>query len=110
MRQFVWIIAAAAPLFAASQYVEGRVIIEWRRWLAEQLLGAYFSDHAYYRLKLGAFGGAGAGRPSGGEGQLGGGGGESGGGGGVLDNPDQVGRGFRCTTCPACPSTAAAHM
>lgn len=40
---FVTVIVLAVPLFAVSQYVEGRVVIEWRRWLAEQLLVAYFA-------------------------------------------------------------------
>lgn len=43
VRSFLGVIVVAAPLFALSQYVEGRVIVEWRRWLAEQMLVAYFA-------------------------------------------------------------------
>ncbi|GAB4815129.1 hypothetical protein N2152v2_002175 [Parachlorella kessleri] len=87
LRQFMWVIAAAAPLFAGGQYVEGRVVIEWRRWLAERLLAAYFADHAYYRLKLGGLGAGGGGAGTGGAGTAGSLG--AGADGGVLDNPDQ---------------------
>jgi putative ATP-binding cassette transporter len=63
---YVWIIALAVPLFSLNVYVDARIAIAWREWLARRLLGEYFSRRAYYRLTLRAPGGANA-----------------------LDNPDQ---------------------
>ena len=66
--RFAGIAAAAAPLYAASDWVTTRLAIEWRAWLAGHLLGAYYADRGYYRLH-------GDGVPAGGEVEGGGGGG-----------------------------------
>mmetsp|Transcript_14977 Transcript_14977/g.45203 ORF Transcript_14977/g.45203 Transcript_14977/m.45203 type:complete len:636 (-) Transcript_14977:410-2317(-) len=54
--QFVGIIAMATPSFALADWLEARLKLEWRRWLTARLLGAYFSDRAFFALKLQAAG------------------------------------------------------
>ena len=49
MRQFVLIIVVAAPLMAVQYYLEARLTLEWRRWLTNRLLMAYFSDQTFFR-------------------------------------------------------------
>lgn len=48
---FVAIIVFAAPLFALSEFVDARLIVEWRRWLCKELLVSYFSDRSFFKLK-----------------------------------------------------------
>jgi ABC-type uncharacterized transport system fused permease/ATPase subunit len=48
---FVGVILLAAPLFALNEYVDSRIAVEWRAWLARRLIAAYFRDQAYFRLK-----------------------------------------------------------
>ena len=47
---FVLIIIIAAPLFAATEFIEARLQLEWRRWLCRELMHGYFSNRAYFRL------------------------------------------------------------
>ena len=49
---FVAIIAVAAPLFALNEYVDSRISIEWRAWMARRLITAYLGDRAYFRMKM----------------------------------------------------------
>lgn len=46
---FVVIIVFAAPLMAIQYYTEQRLTLEWRRWLTNRLLMAYFSDQTFFR-------------------------------------------------------------
>ena len=50
-------------MFAATDFVEMRLVLEWRRWLTQHLLAGYFANRTFYQLHH----------------QL-----------GLLDNPDQV--------------------
>jgi len=50
--RYAGIIAAAAPLFALSDWVEDRLKLAWRAWLASSLMGDYFGGAAFYRLHL----------------------------------------------------------
>ena len=52
MRSFCGVIAFAVPLFATAEYMETRLVLEWRRWLTRELLLSYFADQAYFRLTL----------------------------------------------------------
>ena len=61
--KYAGIILLAAPLFAASDFVEQRLVLEWRRWLTTHIMAGYFANRAFYNLHH----------------QL-----------GLLDNPDQV--------------------
>ncbi|KAH7621929.1 hypothetical protein Ndes2526B_g02746 [Nannochloris sp. 'desiccata'] len=49
---FVGIIIFAAPLFALNEYIDSRISIEWRSWMASRLISSYFNDLAYFRLKM----------------------------------------------------------
>ena len=49
---FVGIIIFAAPLFALNEYIDSRISIEWRSWMASRLISSYFADLAYFRLKM----------------------------------------------------------
>ncbi|KAK9832987.1 hypothetical protein WJX74_003669 [Apatococcus lobatus] len=49
---FVVIIIFAAPLMAIQYYTEQRLTLEWRRWLTNRLLMAYFSDQTFFRLHI----------------------------------------------------------
>lgn len=53
---FVGVVCIAAPLFAINEYVDNRLAIEWRLYLTRRLLKAYFSNQAYFRLKMDAGG------------------------------------------------------
>ena len=48
--EFLFIIVIAAPLFALNDWLESRLIVEWRRWLTRQLLRGYFANRAFFRL------------------------------------------------------------
>lgn len=50
--RYAGIIAVAAPLFALSDWVEDRLKLAWRAWLASRLMGDYFGNAAFYRLHL----------------------------------------------------------
>ena len=50
---FVVIIIFAAPLMAIQYYTEQRLTLEWRRWLTNRLMMAYFSDQTFFRKCLG---------------------------------------------------------
>lgn len=52
-RRYVCILLAASPLFALSKFVQGKLGLDWRRWLTEHLCGLYFSNRAFYSLKIG---------------------------------------------------------
>lgn len=52
-RRYVVILLAAAPLFALSRFVQGKLGLDWRRWLTEHLCGLYFGNRAFYALKIG---------------------------------------------------------
>lgn len=40
----------AAPLFAATDFIEGRIKLEWRRWLCREFMNSYYSNRAFFRL------------------------------------------------------------
>ncbi|KFM24165.1 putative ABC transporter ATP-binding protein [Auxenochlorella protothecoides] len=50
--EFVGVAAVATPLFALSEWVDGLLVIHWRRWLTGHMLDAYYADRAYYRIML----------------------------------------------------------
>lgn len=50
--KYAGVVAAAAPLFAVSDWVEDRFRLAWRNWLTGHLLDEYFGDVAFYRLHL----------------------------------------------------------
>lgn len=52
-RRYVAILLAAAPLFALSKFVQGKLGLDWRRWLTQHLCGLYFTNRAFYALKIG---------------------------------------------------------
>ncbi|KDD74360.1 hypothetical protein H632_c1372p1, partial [Helicosporidium sp. ATCC 50920] len=52
VRAFGLVILLAAPLFAATDWVDSLIIVHWRQWLGAELVRAYFADRAFYRLKL----------------------------------------------------------
>ncbi|CAN0152237.1 unnamed protein product, partial [Scytosiphon promiscuus] len=52
-RRYVVLLLAAAPLFALSRFVQGKLGLDWRRWLTEHLCGLYFRNRAFYALKIG---------------------------------------------------------
>lgn len=35
------------------RFVQGKLGLDWRRWLTEHLCGLYFSNRAFYALKIG---------------------------------------------------------
>ena len=49
---FVGIILFGMPLFAAADWAEALLKLEWRQHLTNQLLRTYFSGRAFYNLKL----------------------------------------------------------
>jgi len=51
---FVGIILFGMPLFAAADWAEALLKLEWRQHLTSQLLRTYFSGRAFYNLKLNA--------------------------------------------------------
>lgn len=61
--RYALVILVAAPLFSASDFVEMRLVLEWRRWLTNMLMAGYFANRTFFKLHH----------------QL-----------GLLDNPDQV--------------------
>ena len=44
------LIMVAAPLFAATDFVEDRLKVEWRAWLTKSLLASYYTNRSFYRL------------------------------------------------------------
>lgn len=50
--KFVGIIVIAAPLYAYYHYMQDLLSLEWRVWLTEYLLSSYFSNRAYFDLKM----------------------------------------------------------
>ena len=40
----------AAPLFAANDFVEDRLTLEWRNWLCKELLRGYYANRSFYKL------------------------------------------------------------
>lgn len=57
-RRYVTILLAAAPLFALSKFVQGKLGLDWRRWLTEHMCGLYFSNRSFYLLKIGYLSGS----------------------------------------------------
>lgn len=49
---FVGIIIIATPLFAINEYIDARIAIEWRNWMARSLISAYLGNRTYFRLKI----------------------------------------------------------
>ena len=49
---FVGIILVGMPLLAAADWAEALLKLEWRQHLTSQLLRTYFSNRAFYNLKL----------------------------------------------------------
>ncbi len=47
---FVAIIVFAAPVVALGQFVESRLVLEWRRWLCADLLKVYFANRGFFKL------------------------------------------------------------
>ena len=60
---FAGIILIAAPLFTVSDFVEDRLVLEWRSWLTRELLTGYYANRSFFKLHQYT---------------------------GTLDNPDQV--------------------
>lgn len=58
VRHYMLLLVAASPLFALSKFVQGKLALDWRHWLTNHMLSSYFSDRAYYKLKMGAHVGA----------------------------------------------------
>ena len=52
-RQYMMILLAAGPLFAFSRFVQGKLGLDWRRWLTQHICGLYFGNRAFYALKIG---------------------------------------------------------
>lgn len=52
-RRYVVLLLSAAPIFAVSKFVQGKLGLDWRRWLTEHVCGLYFGNRAYYSLKNG---------------------------------------------------------
>ncbi|KAL3687738.1 hypothetical protein R1sor_014047 [Riccia sorocarpa] len=50
--RFIVIVIIATPLFATYHYLQDLLALEWRIWLSELLLSNYFSNRAYFDLKL----------------------------------------------------------
>ena len=48
--KFAMVILVASPLVASADFVEQRLILEWRRFLTRELLEGYYSNRAYFRL------------------------------------------------------------
>ncbi len=80
VRRFFQLLMAGAPLFALSRFVQGKLGLDWRRWLSEHLCQLYFSNRAFYALKIGYL-------PSAGKNWEAEGGGEGGGGAGKDSAP-----------------------
>jgi len=49
---FSIIIIVAAPMFALVEYIDRRMVVEWRSWLAHKLILMYYNNKAYFLLKL----------------------------------------------------------
>ncbi|MCO5567819.1 hypothetical protein L7F22_021515 [Adiantum nelumboides] len=49
---FVLMVVVAAPLFAVYEYMQGLLGLEWRIWLTDFLLADYFTDRAYFDMKM----------------------------------------------------------
>lgn len=47
---YIAIILFAAPLFAATDFFEARLSLEWRRWLCRELMNGYYANQAHFRL------------------------------------------------------------
>ncbi|XP_024394035.1 uncharacterized protein [Physcomitrium patens] len=52
IRRFVMIVIFAAPLDSFYQYMQELLSLEWRAWMSEYLLSSYFSNRAYFDLKM----------------------------------------------------------
>ena len=50
MLKFAAVILVASPLVASADFVEQRLVLEWRRFLTRKLLAGYYSNRAYFRL------------------------------------------------------------
>lgn len=73
--KYALVILVAAPLFAATDFVEMRLVLEWRRWLTSTLMSGYFANRTFFKLHH----------------QL-----------GLLDNPDQVRHNLPSDCCSFC--------
>lgn len=51
--KFVGIIVMAVPLQASYYYVRESLQLRWRSWLTSHLMKMYFSNDAFYNLKVG---------------------------------------------------------
>lgn len=40
-------------VFFVRRFVQGKLGLDWRRWLTEHLCGLYFGNRAFYALKIG---------------------------------------------------------
>ena len=43
-------IVIAAPTFAATDFVQDRLKVEWRNWLTTEMLNAYYAKRSYYHI------------------------------------------------------------
>ncbi|BBN07121.1 vitamin B12/bleomycin/antimicrobial peptide transport system ATP-binding/permease protein [Marchantia polymorpha subsp. ruderalis] len=50
--RFIGIVIIATPLFATYHYLQDLLALEWRIWLSDLLLSNYFSNRAYFDLKM----------------------------------------------------------
>ncbi|KAK9916830.1 hypothetical protein WJX75_007512 [Coccomyxa subellipsoidea] len=48
--KYALVILVAAPLFAATDFVEMRLVLEWRRWLTSTLMSGYFANRTFFKL------------------------------------------------------------
>ncbi|EIE26584.1 ATP-binding cassette transporter [Coccomyxa subellipsoidea C-169] len=48
--KYALVILVAAPLFAATDFVEMRLVLEWRRWLTGTLMSGYFANRTFFKL------------------------------------------------------------
>ena len=48
--KFALVILVASPLVASADFVEQRLVLEWRRFLTQKLLKGYYSNRAFFRL------------------------------------------------------------
>lgn len=72
------------------RFVQGKLGLNWRRWLTEHLCGLYFSNRAFYALKIGYISFS---KSSTGEANEGGGGERGAGGGGACTVEEEEQRG-----------------
>lgn len=46
------LLVTGSPLLAVSKFVQGKLALDWRHWLTDDMLSSYFSDRAFYNFKI----------------------------------------------------------